>query len=137
LQHDRHIMNGTELDERIRRELKLLRDQGVDPPRELYYRDPDITWTFIEVTNTGRRKIRIDKVGYVTDQHTYRMVIDFLPTDIEEGRRVDQQVDEEKMRNVNVIGAFAVDSQGRSWYGNVVGVGNRLKAFLGLKPFPR
>lgn len=54
-------------DDLVRAMLQEHREQGTDPPMELYVRDPDKHWAYIEVTNVGRRKVYIEKIAWVPE----------------------------------------------------------------------
>ena len=121
LQRNYTITGGPERDAIIRSELALCRELNQDPSPGLYLSDPDATWSVLEITNTGRRKVTIDTIGFIdgprkTWMPSTFMVAGMLPVEIEEGKRKDFPVHED--HTSNAICAWARESTGRVWYGS-------------------
>lgn len=120
LQHEYTISGGPERDAIVREELAHCRALHVDPSPSLYLSDPDATWAVLEVTNTGRRKVTIEKIGLIEGYRKMWMpsafiVSGMLPVEIDEGKRKDFPIHEEQV--AKAVCAWACESTGRVWYG--------------------
>ena len=124
----------------VRLLLASLEDLPVPPA--LYYRDPDKTWISVDVVNDGRRPIKVEKVGLVTDgDPPYSIFADFEAKSLAEGDNIRQSIDQAKFADVTILAAIATDGASRSHYGGFrrgfAGLVDRCKRFFGLGPFSR
>jgi hypothetical protein len=143
LGYDYQVTSGVEVDHLVRTELAEMKALGETPPHALYYRDPDKTWLSVDVTNIGRRPIKIEKLGLVVDERSrpYHVLADFEPRVLAEGENVSQNADQAKHRGGSILAAFACDAAKRMHYGGFIGGGVgllcRMKVMFGIKPFVR
>lgn len=108
----------------IRAMLKHYVEAGESPPMDLYTRDPDKTWAIIEVTNVGRRKVRLLQIGWKEIGAKYALPggyfgyqgsAPWLPCDLDEGQGRDFPIEDSHFANAGYV--FARISTGRSFYG--------------------
>jgi hypothetical protein len=121
----------------------LLANLGDLPvPPALYYRDPDKTWISVDMVNDGRRPIKVEKIGLVTDgDPPYSIFADFEAKSLAEGENIRQSIDQAKFADATILAAFATDGASRSHYGGfrqgLSGFTDRCKRFFSLIPFVR
>lgn len=91
---------------------------------ELFIRDPDKDWAFIEIANIGRRKIRLQQFGWKVIRGKYVLPGGFydyagskawVPCDLEEGEARDFPIEEFQLQDAGY--AFARTTTGRTYYG--------------------
>lgn len=110
-------------DDRVRTLLARYTAAGEDPPMDLFTRDPDKSWAIIEVTNVGRRKVRLEKIGWRKRRKFmipagffgYPGSAPWLPCDLEEGQRRDFPVEDSRLAHADYV--YATMSTGRHAYG--------------------
>lgn len=140
------ITQGPQDDETVRRMLAMCRQHEEQPPMALYVRDPDKTWASLDVVNVGRRKIIIEKIGWLPKKGTFRIPAGFfsepgwLPAELDEGVSKSFPIEEGNLSE-GVLAAWACDSMGRLHYGtferSLLGMLLRLKILLRLRPYSR
>jgi hypothetical protein len=127
-------------DDAVRAMLAAHESLGTPPPSELYVRDPDKDWAYIEVANVGRRKAKISKIGWAVGFHKYELPSTFyldgkwLPLVIDEGESKDFPIEERQV--ADAIFAWAIDATGRIYRGSfrvsIQGAVARLLTAIGL-----
>jgi len=110
----------------------------------LYVRDPDKAWASLEVVNVGRRKVIIQKIGWVTKNGKLIIPAGFfsergwLPTELDEGSSQSFPIEEANLSD-GVLAAWAHDSLGRTYYGtferSLPGLLLRIKIVLRIRPY--
>jgi len=118
------ITQGPEDDEKVRSALRQFSAIGKPPPMDLYTRDPDKTWALVEVTNVGRRPVRLQQIGWKVIGAKYQLPAGFfgyegsapwLPRDLGEGQEIDFPIEDSSLEDAGYL--FARTSTGYAYGG--------------------
>jgi hypothetical protein len=86
-------------------------------PREIALRDPRKVWAFVTVINDGRRPVTFAKAGvYVPGPKPWCVALDSEIKLLSEGDHTEVQVDEEQLKRLSVLCAFARDIKGKTYF---------------------